>query len=184
MRCYSKSHFRRTGRCRREKRFCLFCSDPMQFLPAGQNSCSAELRSSQDPHQTDSGTESEEDRHPIETYRGHNARQTSASDSAKLSIRLRCSPKCDSQAQSRQPETQIVVFRWRSEEHTSELQSQFHLVCRLLLEKKKIKKFLAIRRGIHEVAVVLQQHAHGFSYDVFFFYYQDCPFLLHTFSSR
>src|SRR5689334_23903645 len=25
---------------------------------------------------------------------------------------------------------------WRSEEHTSELQSQFHLVCRLLLEKK------------------------------------------------
>src|SRR5689334_24193449 len=26
----------------------------------------------------------------------------------------------------------------RSEEHTSELQSQFHLVCRLLLEKKKL----------------------------------------------
>src|SRR5689334_485122 len=29
-------------------------------------------------------------------------------------------------------------LRPRSEEHTSELQSQFHLVCRLLLEKKKI----------------------------------------------
>src|SRR6267143_5401336 len=29
--------------------------------------------------------------------------------------------------------------RFRSEEHTSELQSQFHLVCRLLLEKKKKK---------------------------------------------
>src|SRR5438309_8568425 len=28
----------------------------------------------------------------------------------------------------------------RSEEHTSELQSQFHLVCRLLLEKKKEHK--------------------------------------------
>src|SRR5689334_23438091 len=28
---------------------------------------------------------------------------------------------------------------YRSEEHTSELQSQFHLVCRLLLEKKKKK---------------------------------------------
>src|SRR6267143_5688773 len=28
----------------------------------------------------------------------------------------------------------------RSEEHTSELQSQFHLVCRLLLEKKKNAK--------------------------------------------
>src|SRR5690625_5749805 len=29
----------------------------------------------------------------------------------------------------------------RSEEHTSELQSRGHLVCRLLLEKKKTKKF-------------------------------------------
>src|SRR5438876_4415417 len=28
----------------------------------------------------------------------------------------------------------------RSEEHTSELQSPVHLVCRLLLEKKKLKK--------------------------------------------
>src|SRR5438309_7053420 len=33
-------------------------------------------------------------------------------------------------------ETQLFG-RKRSEEHTSELQSQFHLVCRLLLEKKK-----------------------------------------------
>src|SRR5689334_24180065 len=30
----------------------------------------------------------------------------------------------------------------RSEEHTSELQSQFHLVCRLLLEKKKKQTYL------------------------------------------
>src|SRR3989338_8747222 len=34
----------------------------------------------------------------------------------------------------------VVICPWhgysRSEEHTSELQSQFHLVCRLLLEKK------------------------------------------------
>src|SRR5690625_5674511 len=30
-----------------------------------------------------------------------------------------------------------VVDRLRSEEHTSELQSRGHLVCRLLLEKKK-----------------------------------------------
>src|SRR5207237_8650559 len=30
--------------------------------------------------------------------------------------------------------------RWRSEEHTSELQSHLNLVCRLLLEKKKKKK--------------------------------------------
>src|SRR5690625_5502688 len=30
---------------------------------------------------------------------------------------------------------------FRSEEHTSELQSRGHLVCRLLLEKKKIKLY-------------------------------------------
>src|SRR2546421_8435107 len=30
-----------------------------------------------------------------------------------------------------------VLDRWRSEEHTSELQSPCNLVCRLLLEKKK-----------------------------------------------
>src|SRR5689334_24684005 len=33
----------------------------------------------------------------------------------------------------------VVRLHGRSEEHTSELQSQFHLVCRLLLEKKKKK---------------------------------------------
>src|SRR5438309_5408692 len=33
----------------------------------------------------------------------------------------------------------LQVTDERSEEHTSELQSQFHLVCRLLLEKKKKK---------------------------------------------
>src|SRR5689334_24393792 len=31
---------------------------------------------------------------------------------------------------------EILAYLIRSEEHTSELQSQFHLVCRLLLEKK------------------------------------------------
>src|SRR5687768_17989893 len=31
------------------------------------------------------------------------------------------------------------VLTYRSEEHTSELQSRLHLVCRLLLEKKKKK---------------------------------------------
>src|SRR2546422_1794745 len=31
----------------------------------------------------------------------------------------------------------VLTLSWRSEEHTSELQSRLHLVCRLLLEKKK-----------------------------------------------
>src|SRR5690554_7232895 len=35
------------------------------------------------------------------------------------------------------PESPYIVTQPRSEEHTSELQSRPHLVCRLLLEKKK-----------------------------------------------
>src|SRR5437870_9010928 len=37
----------------------------------------------------------------------------------------------------RRPWVGIVIACARSEEHTSELQSRGHLVCRLLLEKKK-----------------------------------------------
>src|SRR5690625_5854448 len=35
-----------------------------------------------------------------------------------------------------QDSVRIPLDAWRSEEHTSELQSRGHLVCRLLLEKK------------------------------------------------
>src|SRR2546429_1662967 len=37
----------------------------------------------------------------------------------------------------------------RSEEHTSELQSRLHLVCRLLLEKKK--KEIRRRKGVYAI---------------------------------
>src|SRR5438309_7935441 len=40
----------------------------------------------------------------------------------------------------------------RSEEHTSELQSQFHLVCRLLLEKKKIRVSLNSSASLCSIA--------------------------------
>src|SRR5689334_24690129 len=51
----------------------------------------------------------------------------------------------------------------RSEEHTSELQSQFHLVCRLLLEKKKKKTTIKkISNNTHTNNTILlhsnQQH--------------------------
>src|SRR2546422_1494171 len=42
----------------------------------------------------------------------------------------------------------------RSEEHTSELQSRLHLVCRLLLEKKKKK-----RTHIVECDIVISTHS-------------------------
>src|ERR1039457_7654788 len=50
-------------------------------------------------------------------------------------------PICLRQAMSRHAATRCAEARdkrgWRSEEHTSELQSPSKLVCRLLLEKKK-----------------------------------------------
>src|SRR5690348_17866055 len=45
----------------------------------------------------------------------------------------------DRLAQKGVVERQKAGRAWRSEEHTSELQSPVHLVCRLLLEKKKKK---------------------------------------------
>src|SRR2546430_5513362 len=49
---------------------------------------------------------------------------------------------------TRQPQsirTPVSRSRRRSEEHTSELQSQSNLVCRLLLEKKKVMYFQNLR---------------------------------------
>src|SRR5689334_6013993 len=60
-------------------------------------------------------------------------RRRPASRSGRRSDRgSRCRP-------DRQRSSKRDRCRWRSEEHTSELQSQFHLVCRLLLEKKNQK---------------------------------------------
>src|SRR2546429_4680269 len=41
----------------------------------------------------------------------------------------------------------------RSEEHTSELQSRLHLVCRLLLEKKKTTNVLAKQQSCFNVEI-------------------------------
>src|SRR5689334_23755820 len=48
--------------------------------------------------------------------------------------------RADRPCRDRRHPTRRRQERSRSEEHTSELQSQFHLVCRLLLEKKKVEK--------------------------------------------
>src|SRR2546429_1588411 len=44
--------------------------------------------------------------------------------------------------------TRMVNAALRSEEHTSELQSRLHLVCRLLLEKKKKKHANVMTPGV------------------------------------
>src|SRR2546430_12817691 len=48
----------------------------------------------------------------------------------------------------RGPKARTTKSKARSEEHTSELQSQSNLVCRLLLEKKKKQKRKLIGRGL------------------------------------
>src|SRR5256886_11175261 len=50
----------------------------------------------------------------------------------------------------------------RSEEHTSELQSQSNLVCRLLLEKKK-KKQKSLTNTVHQPTYVQQLQHHNMS---------------------
>src|SRR2546422_6581148 len=55
---------------------------------------------------------------------------------------LRPSPRMDPEARQRQLlglMKRLLHAENRSEEHTSELQSRLHLVCRLLLEKKKAR---------------------------------------------
>src|SRR2546429_6232826 len=46
----------------------------------------------------------------------------------------------------------------RSEEHTSELQSRLHLVCRLLLEKKKYRHLYPIGNRVHTLRAVARIH--------------------------
>src|SRR2546430_7764216 len=47
--------------------------------------------------------------------------------------------------------------RWRSEEHTSELQSQSNLVCRLLLEKKKNDCTRALTCSLYQLCLELRR---------------------------
>src|SRR5256884_1967665 len=50
----------------------------------------------------------------------------------------------------------MTMAKIRSEEHTSELQSRLHLVCRLLLEKKKKKSYsCAARRPAARFALLV-----------------------------
>src|SRR6202023_2005880 len=48
-------------------------------------------------------------------------------------------------------------FRDRSEEHTSELQSLRHLVCRLLLEKKKQNRHVVLRQAVLHALIQFQR---------------------------
>src|SRR2546422_3070325 len=49
----------------------------------------------------------------------------------------------------------------RSEEHTSELQSRLHLVCRLLLEKKEVKAVFAHGTSLRDIVSVFEKAGYG-----------------------
>src|SRR2546422_3508556 len=53
----------------------------------------------------------------------------------------------------------LIYSTYRSEEHTSELQSRLHLVCRLLLEKKK--KVVSLLDSLSIASAVLVGHSRG-----------------------
>src|SRR5256884_3919995 len=67
-------------------------------------------------------------------------------------FRSGCSTSCK-RATSRSKAIRCVCRWTRSEEHTSELQSRLHLVCRLLLEKKK-KNHTTVRLKTHRTIYV------------------------------
>src|SRR5699024_11348198 len=76
-------------------------------------------------------------------------RWSSAMGSASIAWHL---PHCDSCVlPNDEPPTQAPPHRClRSEEHTSELQSRFDLVCRLLLEKKKTDTIILVAHHVSE----------------------------------
>src|SRR5205814_7180876 len=62
---------------------------------------------------------------------------------------LDCTDGIEQVRDEQQIDDEARVVNLRSEEHTSELQSLRHLVCRLLLEKKKRKKSCYFSQTIH-----------------------------------
>src|SRR5579885_3516746 len=85
--------------------------------------------------------------------------------------------------------TRRRTHRWasgarRSEEHTSELQSRFDLVCRLLLEKKKKQKLWTLlnNKNNYNVYVYYKQLFHIFPFFFFFFFFSCSLFFNFSFS--
>src|SRR2546427_4579916 len=76
----------------------------------------------------------------IYTLSLHDALPISSLTSGTMRSRHRRHAEAKGLDRKEQKARQVTIHPPRSEEHTSELQSQSNLVCRLLLEKKKKKK--------------------------------------------
>src|SRR5258708_13010788 len=82
-------------------------------------------------------------------------RSLSSFEKLKFSTRLLSSPSCKLKFPLR-PSCKVAVFfcSLRPEEHTSELQSPDHLVCRLLLEKKKTRSIYCLTYCLYTSTVL------------------------------
>src|SRR5688572_32689858 len=84
-------------------------------------------------------------------------RSTVRSLKGNVANRFRCAAICELSWQAIRLKFADVLFErdvLRSEEHTSELQSQSNLVCRLLLEKKKkIQTYIETERHFTDLTV-------------------------------
>src|SRR3712207_8474141 len=89
-------------------------------------------RSTLFPYTTLFRSESGGRRHELAGRRNILGKGSSEREESKCKAR---SSRC-SRTRRRTPRLAGSSGRWRSEEHTSELQSRLYLVCRLLLEKK------------------------------------------------
>src|SRR5437870_9689780 len=103
------------------------CDSRIQLFPAPSTGDAASVSSRLEPVENDHRADDESDIHDESGNRVHTIGR--ALRSAAMHARDRFSKNVKAS----------VCQPLRSEEHTSELQSRGHLVCRLLLEKKKKK---------------------------------------------
>src|SRR2546429_5021270 len=81
---------------------------------------------------------------------GHGVRSGVLMAMVKSAVRMRLATSSEPQVlleDLNRIMSELMAAEMRSEEHTSELQSRLHLVCRLLLEKKKKNAVKAEPRG-------------------------------------
>src|SRR5207253_9500479 len=100
------------------------CEELAEILPCGSAHPGAAVRQFVRPHEH------------LEIFFGSDVRPgfQQGAVQAALGENLRCHASAGTGADD------AYIVQFRSEEHTSELQSRGHLVCRLLLEKKKKKE--------------------------------------------
>src|SRR5207249_6817953 len=77
--------------------------------------------------------------------RGRSAQSVELAEAGRATRQVACQHGRVGHVAGRQPIEPARLQGGRSEEHTSELQSRFDLVCRLLLEKKKQNNGLGLK---------------------------------------